>query len=631
MSLFDFQRLGGSGAGAISPFPDPFMDYASLVMPETIGHALQWSEFMLSKMGIYQSALSRVVGFFLTDLKLDGASVGERDRYREFLEDTLGIKSVLRAVALDFLCYGNSFVSLIIPLRRYLSCKRCGFEAPIKNIKENSRFRYRWQGFKFLAHCPFCEYDGEWSHTDRRSGNESDIHIKRWNPKEMELIWDPYSDHVQYVWRIPGYYRTDIRKGELVHIERAPWEVISAVAENANLGFANDVIYHMKMETLAGIYNRGWGISPVLANFTQAWYVQVLHRCNEAIGMDYVFPLRMLSPDPSPGGMSDASDPIMGTDLGGFASSMNSILRHRKQDPMSWHVSPYPVRYQMMGAEANQMAPFQLLDQGIDTLLNSIGVPVEFYKGSMALQTAPAALRLMESNWSHLTHAMNRFLYWLVKRISEVMAWDKVTAKLERPSHADDLNRQLAKLQLSTSGQLSQTTGLKSIGVDFREEQKTMLEEQQYVAEVTQEAQEKLEASQMGKQMAAPAPPPGAAPPQGGAGGAAAPTDPAMAGMPVDPVESLLATLPADNEMQTISPPELYQAADTIAKQAMGLSDTQRISLLRRLKQKNQAVWSLVKVRIEDQRNQFRQQGQVQGQQAAQDAAQQSIQPPLPA
>jgi predicted rRNA methylase YqxC with S4 and FtsJ domains len=104
-----------------------------------------------------------------------------------------------------------------------------------------------------------------------------------------------------------------------------------------------------------------------------------------------------------------------------------------------------------------------------------------------------------------------------------------------------------------------------------------------------------------------------------------------MAGMPVDPVESLLATLPADNEMQTISPPELYQAADTIAKQAMGLSDTQRISLLRRLKQKNQAVWSLVKVRIEDQRNQFRQQGQVQGQQAAQDAAQQSIQPPLPA
>jgi hypothetical protein len=52
----------------------------------------------------------------------------------------------------------------------------------------------------------------------------------------------------------------------------------------------------MREDALAGVRNRGWGISRVLANFRQAWYVQVLHRYNEAIALDYVIPFRLITP-----------------------------------------------------------------------------------------------------------------------------------------------------------------------------------------------------------------------------------------------------------------------------------------------------------------------------------------------
>ncbi len=58
--------------------------------------------------------------------------------------------------------------------------------------------------------------------------------------------------------------------------------------------------------------------------------------------------------------------------------------------------TPVPLEYKALGGEANQLAPKDLLELALDTLLNSVGVPVELYRGGLTMQPT---LTLPLSTW----------------------------------------------------------------------------------------------------------------------------------------------------------------------------------------------------------------------------------------
>ncbi len=82
----------------------------------------------------------------------------------------------------------------------------------------------------------------------------------------------------------------------------------------------------------------------------------------------------------------------------------------RRRDPARWNVLPFPLQYQALGGDAQQLAPRDLLEQGMETLLNASGAAVELYRGSLQLQTAPVALRLFEADHGGLVRDYNAFL-----------------------------------------------------------------------------------------------------------------------------------------------------------------------------------------------------------------------------
>lgn len=625
---YSFKSLG-NGIIADERFPDPFCDIASLSMPESIQSALRWCEYIMSANGVYRQAIDRVVSYFITDVEIKDTKdndVGreEKDKYQTFLEETLGIKNILRVIALDYLTYGNSFTSLIVPFRRYLSCTKCGFETPLSKAYNNEAYGFQWQDFEFYAKCPHCHYAGKFKHIDRRSEDTNSIKVKRWSPHEIDILWDPYTDETSYIWKIPEDYRNLIRKGHLHHLERASWEVIQAVKNNQNLMFDKDVIYHMKEDAVAGMRNRGWGVSRILVNFRQAWYVQVLHRYNEAIALDYVVPFRVITPAPR-GGDNMSSDPVHTINLASFTSRVQAMLRARRTDPARWNVLPFPVNYQALGGDATQLAPKDLMEQGLDTLLTCIGVPVELYKGNLSLQAAPAALRLFEANWGHLPHNLNRFLSKLATMISRIMSWEQVTVRMTRTTHADDLNRQMAKLQLMMGQQISKGTGLKSVGLDYEEETRRMLEEEKLYAEEQKRMQKEMEQAQQMEDLAMEAemmaqqgqpgasatgmppgaPAPAGMPPGGGAAPGALPP-PGMGGQsPVDAFASQRVNTP--NVPRT--PEELQGQAQQLAQQILSLPEGQKDSELIKLKKVDSLMHALVSSMIEDIRQQAKTQG----------------------
>jgi hypothetical protein len=609
---------GSFAPGGSHGFPEPFSDMASLAMPESVMHALRWCEYLMFANGTYMRALDRVLAYFITDIDIigrreDGIDDKKRDEIKAYLMDELDVLDEVHTGGLNYMVYGNGFSSVLVPFRRYLSCGKCHLELPLKQIYENDIFRHSWTDYEWHAHCPRCKFAGKWNHIDRRAGAESKLTIKHWSPHEIELLWDPYTDDIKYIWKIPEDYRKAIEKGHLHHLERAPWEIVQAVKQNKHFKFNDDSIYHMKESTLAGVRNRGWGISRVLSNFRQAWYVQVLHRYNEAIALDYVIPFRLITPAPGPGSGDAAKDTLLNMNAGGMMGAINRMIALRRKDPARWNTLPFPVQYQALGGDANALAPRDLLDQGLEVLLNNVGVPVELYKGSLQIQSAPAALRLFESQWSHLVHVLNGYLSFLLKRVGMIQSWERVSAKLQKVTHADDLQRQMSKLQLMMGGQISKETGLQTIGVKYREEVRRMNDEQVFEAEQQQKAQEEMEQAATMNQMVQPPQPggPGGAPggaPPGGAGGAPPAGAPPAGGGGGSPAQGTayagaMAAQPTIPNKPT-TPQEYQQKAQTLAQQILGMPESQKDSELIQLKKSDPTMHSLVKSQIEDIRRQ---------------------------
>jgi len=610
-----FSSFGGMGAG--TSYPNPFDDLASLAIPQNFRSALYWCEYVFSMFGTYRMAMERIISYFLTDISILNASEDEEEKWKSFLGDIVDAKSVIQNKLRNRMCYGNSFSSVVVPFRRFLSCPKCGNMFLLREVYNNkAAFNFQWQEPEFHASCPHCKvgsgYRGKWNVRDEQEDLEKKLKIKVWNPHEIEILHDPYTDETAYLWRIPEDYKMQVRKGHLFHLERAPKEVLQAIHHNQWYRFHPDALFHMKEPTLSGIICRGWGLPRILSNFRQIWYVQVLRRFNEAIALDYVVPFRILTPAPAQGstgrgGMSiDPMSMFAGHDFRGLARKM---IRDRRRDPASIQVFPFPVNFQMFGADANQLAPRDLMDQGLETLLNDAGTPIELYNGSLQLQTAPVALRLFESTWHHLVHDANSFLAWLVRQVSQIMSWEAVDAELKRVTIADNLEKQMMAAQLMMSQQLSGSTVLGDLGFVWKKEQKQIAEEARYQSELQSRAQEEMDqtgfAQQIAKGQAAsgggdPTAQGGAAGGAGGQAAAGAPPGPmgAMGGQ--GPVSAYLGSM-TPNVPQT--PEDMMAVADSLANDLLGLPESVKDSELRKLKQYNEALHSMVKARMQQKRS----------------------------
>jgi hypothetical protein len=589
-------------------FPDPFADYASTVMPENMYSILRWCEFVWMRNGIYREASRRKIAYFITDLEIGGEDVSreEKQKRRDFYNNKIDIKNDINVASTNYDCYGNDFASLHVPFRRYLSCPQCYTEFPLRTVYNTTDFKFRWSDYDFHATCPNCKvgsgYSGVFNHVDRRGGEESDVSVVHWDPHQIEIVYDVYSHKTAYVWKIPADYKEDVRKGILITLENAPWEVVQAVKNDNAFMFDPDVIYHMKDEALAGIRNRGWGISKVITNFSQAWYVQVLHRYNEAIALDYVIPFRVITPAPRSGAADAASqDPVVGMQLGHFTAKVKAMLRNRKRDPAAWNVMPFPIEYQALGGEANQLAPKDLLDQGIDNLLSSAGIPPSMYKMDLTATNAPPALRLFEVYNSPLVHNLNGYLRWLDNKLNDRFGWDPAETRWKKVTHADDAQKQMAQLQLMMGRQISQTSGLKGVGLEFEDEQKAMLQEEKFVAEETQKMQE---------EMAESGPPQAGAAPPGGAGAPAGGGAPAVAGGGAPDAGGGEAQAPAGAPPDApVSPQELLTKSQQIAEQLAAMPESQRQSEMINLKKLDPTLHAVVKSRMDDIRQGAQRQG----------------------
>lgn len=572
-------------------YPDPFLDMASELMPRSMPEILRLCEFVWHKNGLYRMAASRIVRYFITSVEFENIESEQRARLTSFLTYKLRLQERLAELGDDFIAYGNSFSSVVIPFRRYLRCASCGLERPIEKIN------YDFKNYRFYAPCPHCKAkSAEHRRIDRPSMEEDKIKIKRWPPTEIEIEEHPVMKTKRYYWRIPPKIRSKIKKGDKVLLNEMPWEVVEAVQADKLFRFNDGVVYHMCEAPLAGVDSEGWGVSRLFSCFGMAWYVQMMHRYNEALVSDYIVPFRVVSPPAASGKL----DPILHVDMNDFRANVKQMVAEHRRDPGSYHTSPVPLQYQAFGGEASNLAPSTLLEQGNDMLLNAIGTPVEMYRGTMNLQAMPTAMRLFQQMFPQVPGNYSGWIDWAVATICSAMLWDKPErAYMKAVTLADDIEIRQVWLQLAAANLISKRTAYGPWNIDPSEETERVFDELREFDEIKKRYEEDALKRQMLSETLANAGAGGMPPGPGGAPGVPPPgaVGPGGGALPISASGSS-------------TPQDLQEEAVALAQQLLGMPFEQRKGQMQQLKQQHPALHAMVKQEMQNQRQAAASQGQ---------------------
>lgn len=506
-SFFNYDQQSGIEKAGAGKYPNPFCDIASTYVPSDLNEIFSWAEYLMLSVTPFRAVSQRVVRYFLTDLVLEGQSDDEREKYEDFLNNQLHMLQQLAEIGDDYLCYGNALISIYFPFDRFLICPHCGTTYHIAAIK----YKFDRSKGTFKCDCGKCENKQvEMRREDRRSPDTTRVRLIRWSPKDIRLRVHPISGKIEYYLKLDSTFVAKVLEGEPFYLNETPWAMVDACLKSDKnkkeylFKFRDDSIYHMRCSTLAGLPIKGWAIPPILPNFKLAYYVQLLRRYDEAIALDFIIPFRILFPNNTAPGGQDALSTIGMT---AFVGHMQQMINAKRKNLTDIQIAPFSVGYEMLGGEAKTLAPKDNIALAVDELLNAMGFPAELYKGTLSIQAFPVALRLFEKQWNSLVDGFNDFIAWTLKRLSRHFMWGEVTGTLRSVTLADDIERKALSLQAAAGQDVSKQTAYRPLGIDYMEEQRRVVDEQEQIQKLQQEAMERQQAQATGGQ-------------QGGQGGA---------------------------------------------------------------------------------------------------------------
>ena len=495
---FGSQDWDGAGSGVtqsgLGKFPNPFCDIASEYVPHDINTLFAWCEYLMCSVIPFRAVSQRVVRYFLTEFEIEGQSDKERDRYEDFLNNQLHLIQQLAEIGDDYMTYGNVFVSMYFPFDRFLVCPKCKTEYHVEVLE----YKFDPKTNEFIADCGKCGSMGiTMRREDRRSPDTARTAIKRWNPKKIRLRVHPISGRIEYYLQLDSKLITRIKEGSPFYLNDTPWAMVEACTRSTHEGetlfrFDPDAIYHMRCGTLSGLPIKGWAIPPILPNFKLAYYIQLLRRYDEAIALDFIIPFRVIHPAAGPGG----GDPLSTMSMSSFVAQMTQMIQKRRKSPTDIAISPIPIGYEALGGEARTLAPKDNIALATEELLNSLGFPAELYKGTLSIQAFPTALRMFEKEWNELVDGFNDLTDWICSRVSRYFMWGEVECSLRSVTLADDIERKALSLQAAAGGDISKATAYRPLGIDYAEEQKRVIEEQELIQRLQQQAMERAQAQQ---------------------------------------------------------------------------------------------------------------------------------------
>jgi hypothetical protein len=469
--------------------------------------------------------------------------------------------------------------------------------------EDNPKFKFKYyaKGARFEATCQTCNNRGDWHVFDVASDYRKNLSLTVYNPYHFIIECDQFSDRRLYTWNIPGDLKTAVKNGNPLRLLHTPLSVLRAIGEDKPFLFNDNTLLHLREPEVVGFDVGGWGIPQAMFCYGSSRYVFGLRKMNEILASDYLIPMRLLAPakaQESGAGFMESGV----TDMADWNRQMQGVIAAHRRDPASMHTLPFPVQYQIVGGEGKDLVPGELLAHGEDMQLNAMGIPPQFYRGDLTIQTAPMAARLFESHWQHIPSAANSVLRWIVEKITPHLGWKEFGVRLTPPKIADNIDQLMLLLQMMQAGEVTATTILSKLGLDRSEELRRKGDETIQSAKMEAKINPEMDKIVSGntalqqaveQQRAMMA----GGPPNGGTQGGAMPAGPP----PADPLAQIMARIESfGNPQVPTSPVEMQQVAQEAAAIFAFMPEVEKRGKLREVEQINPVMADLIRKEMDE-------------------------------
>jgi len=440
-------------------YPNPFFDLANNSLPSNIKTLFKYCYAFFHTDPFLSNVIRKLTEYPITPLLYE-SSIEEvtRKKYDLILFEKLKIKRLLIEAGLDYNTYGNCFLSIFTKFKRYLVNTKTGRKYPIESVA------YKFKNFKFFYNDPELGEEVECFIEDEPINSIEALKIVRWNPENIDIDYDPINGESRYFYSIPGQTSKKILMGDKHALRNTPAVFIEAIKKKQKVELDNKTFYHFKRPGLSES-DMGWGKPIVLAAIKKIYYLQILQKGNEAIAHEHIVPKKSIAP-----ANTGAIDPLSQMNLPKWTSQMESTIQKWKRDPNYIAVFPIPISYQELGGNARSLMLTPEMKFLEETIITSLGVPLEFIKGGGSWTSAAAGLRQVENMFSIYREQLLDFLnHFLIPKLVSFLNYPEVKLKFKEFRMADDPQVKQLMLQLVEMGKMSDQKLLDSFGFTYEE------------------------------------------------------------------------------------------------------------------------------------------------------------------
>lgn len=449
--------------------PNPMFDFLTGFAPRKLKDLFRWTEFLYYRNSNVFAAQEKLSDYVITDLSYETDGRSAEQKYTDVFSNQLKLKPFLKVSNVDLALYGNIFVSVYHPFKRLLKCNHC---SEYRDLRALDSVDYKAKKLEIQYTCPSCDRLTTATLGDPESVKETaidapkQINLIRWDPRLIDIDYNPYSGDADYYYTMPEYLRDKINRGDRMILDSTPWQFLAAARDKYIFKFDRGSLFHGRVPAPAGI-DSPWGFPLLTSCLYPFFYGQVLRKANEAIALDYIVPFRVLHPAQSSG----AADPTEKVDLYRWQREMKTNLQKWRRDPLHMMFAPVPLGVTQMGGQGRTLLTLAETKDADETIMACMGIPRELMYGSLQHTASPVMLRLLENQMLSRTAAILELGQWIVDDVSRAMNWKKANLHISNFKFIDDVQQKVVLLQANQEHDfLSKKTIAETYSVDLEKE-----------------------------------------------------------------------------------------------------------------------------------------------------------------
>lgn len=461
-------------------YPHPFFDQGQAYLPTSVKNLFHWCRYYFLTNPAVNAAVTKMAEYPITPITFKTDNELLRQKYTRIAQH-LNLKSLRVEIGLDYYTYGNAFVSVMFPLRKFLTCKHCGHTHDIKA----KQTKYKWVSQQYQLSCSKCEATSFAKVRDQYLRSVRDIRVVRWDPERIDIVYDELTGRADYYYDISVDIQNEIRMGKKHRIEELPDVFIRAVQQNRKIMLSPENVYHFKRPTLAQ-KSMGWGMPLVMPVLKDLHYLGVLRRSQEAVAQEHIVPLRIVFPQVA----SAVSDPYSTINLQDWKQEVIKQISQWKLDPNRIPVMPMPLGVQTVGGDGRALVLHQEYRVWMEHIIAGMGVPPEFVFGGIQYSGTNLTMFQLHNKFLGYNDDQREMVFdFIFGKIAAFMGYPPIDGDFRPFKMADDLQRTMLYFQLVQGQKLSERTLLEDLGFDPAIERRKMDEERGEMLELQRRMQ----------------------------------------------------------------------------------------------------------------------------------------------